>query len=146
MHFPRNEYSGQIQNNVQNLDITPTILDYLGLPKPDWMGGFSLIKGNPPEHRLLFSSGVLHTIPISAGIRIIDPTREKSPFYHLDFLNVIDCSHWYQLDLIHFELMSGEIAGHTSPCDEDSMLTPEQAKAELARHLSDNGYDISTLP
>jgi hypothetical protein len=146
VHFPRNEYSGRIQNNVQNLDIAPTILDYLGVPQPDWMGGLSLLKGNPPEHRLVFSSGVLHSIQISGGILVTDPTREKSLFYHLDFLNAIDCNHWYQFDLIHFELMSGEIAGHTSPCEEDSMLTLEQAKAELTRHLSDNGYDISLLP
>jgi len=146
MHFPNHKYVGRIQNNAQNLDIAPTILDFLGLPQPDWMGGLSLLKGNPPVHRLIFSSGVFHTIPISGGIWVNDTSREKPLFYHLDFLNVNDCNHWYLFDLIHLEVLSGEIAGHTSPCDENSMLTVAQAKAELTRHLSDNGYDVSSLP
>jgi len=146
VHFPRNEYAGRIQNNAQNLDIAPTILDYMGLPRPDWMGGLSLLRGNPPEHRLVFSSGVFHTIQMSGGNWETDASGVKRLFYHLDFINVIDCNHWYQFDLIHFELMSGEVAGHTAPCDENSMLTLAQAKAELTKHLSDNGYDVSSLP
>jgi Sulfatase len=146
IHFPRNDYAGRIQNNVQNLDIAPTILEYMGIPQPDWMGGLSLLKGNPPEHRLVFSSGVFHDIQMSGGIWETDTTRGKPLYYHLDFLNVIDCNHWYQFDLIHFELTSGEISGHTAPCVEESMLTLEQAKAELTGHLSENGFDVSALP
>jgi len=146
MHFPKNEYAGRIQNNVQNLDIAPTILDYLGLPQPDWMGGLSLLKGNPPEHRLVFGGGVSYEIRLSGGNWATDVTRGKPPYYHFAFLNVIDCSHWYQLNLVQLKLASGNIAGHTAPCDEGSMLTMDQAKAALAHHLSENGFDTSTLP
>jgi arylsulfatase A-like enzyme len=38
IHFPGDEYAGRIKQNVQNLDIAPTILTYLGIPQPDWMG------------------------------------------------------------------------------------------------------------
>jgi arylsulfatase A-like enzyme len=36
--FPNGEYAGKIQVNVQNIDITPTILNYLHIPIPAWMG------------------------------------------------------------------------------------------------------------
>jgi hypothetical protein len=146
IHFPNHEYTGRIQNNVQNLDIAPTILDYLGLPQPDWMVGHSLLKGNPPMHRLIFSSGILDSVSIGGGYRAIDESRVKPPFYQFGFLNAIDCSRWYQVNLVQYEWTSGEVAGHTSPCDEESMLTLEQAKAEMAKHLSSNGFKVTSLP
>jgi len=77
---------------------------------------------------------------------VTDATRAKPPYYHFAFLNMIDCNNWYQLNFVQLELVSGKIAGHTAPCDEDSMLTIDQAKAALAQHLSENGFDISMLP
>ena len=47
MRFPGGEYAGRITANVQNLDIAPTLLDYLGLPIPAWMEGQSLLQAVP---------------------------------------------------------------------------------------------------
>ena len=57
-HFPGGEYAGRIRNNTQNLDIAPTILDYLGLAQPAWMPGLSLLAGEPPALRPIISAGV----------------------------------------------------------------------------------------
>ncbi len=146
MHFPNREYVGRIQNNVENLDIAPTILDYMGLPQPDWMDGRSLLKSNFSEHRLIFSSGIFYAVSIGGGFRAVDTSRAKPPFYQFGYINMIDCSNWYRLDLIRFTLLSGKIPGHTSPCNEDSMPTLEQAKAEMVKYLADNGFDVSTIP
>ena len=37
IHFPGDDHAGRISQNVQNLDIAPTILDYLGMAEPAWM-------------------------------------------------------------------------------------------------------------
>ncbi|MCU0409500.1 MAG: sulfatase-like hydrolase/transferase, partial [Bacteroidales bacterium] len=42
-HFPAGQHAGRITTNVQNLDIAPTILDYLGIPIPEWMEGESIL-------------------------------------------------------------------------------------------------------
>src|SRR5262249_35482007 len=49
--FPDGEHRGRIAENVQLVDLAPTLLDHLGLPVPGWMEGKSLL-GNPPDpHR-----------------------------------------------------------------------------------------------
>ena len=45
IRFPHSEFAGKITSNVQNLDIAPTMLDYMGLPVPTYMDGQSLLKG-----------------------------------------------------------------------------------------------------
>ena len=51
IHFPNDEFAGRIETNVQNLDIAPTILDYLGVNQPTWMVGKSLLGDDLPENR-----------------------------------------------------------------------------------------------
>ena len=36
-HFPDHQFAGRIETNVQNLDIAPTILDFLNIDPPEWM-------------------------------------------------------------------------------------------------------------
>ena len=58
LRFPNGDYAGRIRNNVQNLDIAPTILEYLGQPVPGWMEGRSLLAGEPDTLRPIFSAGI----------------------------------------------------------------------------------------
>ncbi len=146
IHFPNGEFAGRIKANVQNLDIAPTILDYLGIDEPNWMAGQSLLKGEPPETRLIFSSGTSLVAPIGQGKWKIDSTRIKPPFYQFTFLNVINCQKWHMFDLINLTWSSGDVPGHTMPCTQDNLLTIDQVQYELAEYLSTNGFDISTLP
>lgn len=46
IHFSNNEFSGVVFSNVQNIDIAPTILDYLHIHRPPWMSGESLLSIN----------------------------------------------------------------------------------------------------
>jgi hypothetical protein len=56
IRFPNGEHAGVITHNTQNLDIAPTILDYLGIQPPSWMGGQSLLGGEPSATRPIFSA------------------------------------------------------------------------------------------
>jgi arylsulfatase A-like enzyme len=146
IHFPNGEFAGRIKTNVQNLDILPTILDYLGFEQPEWMAGQSLLKGDPPEKRLIFSTGTSLGTQIGQGNTETDSARVKPPFYQFSFFNVVNCHKWYLLDLINLTWSSGEVPGHSYRCKQDSLLTMDQVKAELTDYLLTNGFDISTLP
>ena len=145
IHFPNDEFAGRIETNVQNLDIAPTILDYMGINQPMWMVGQSLLKGDSIENRLTFSGGPPYGYR-SQGKLFIDSTRIKPPFYQFTSINVVDCQKWHRFDLTSLTWESGDVPGHTMPCSEENLLTMDQIKEALAEYLFDNGFDISTLP
>jgi hypothetical protein len=139
IHFPKDEYAGRIQANVQNLDIAPTLLDYLDISIPDWMEGTSLISGNIPADRLILSTG------------LEDSASERGPltppFFQFGYFNIIHCTKWYRYDVESAEWTSGEIAGHTTPCSsEESIYSLDDVQRELVTHLGINHYDVSSFP
>jgi arylsulfatase A-like enzyme len=145
IRFPNGEYAGRITSNVQNLDIPPTILDYLGMSQPDWMAGHSLLEEDLPQNKLIFSSWTTYLGRVEEGHWAIELSRIEPPFYHFSFVIVFNCHKWYWFDLINQALDSGEVHGHTMPCTEENLLTMDQIEEGLAEYLFTNGFDISTL-
>jgi glucan phosphoethanolaminetransferase (alkaline phosphatase superfamily) len=146
IHFPGDEYGGKITQNVQNLDIAPTILDYLGLPRADWMGGKSLLSGNPSTDRLIFSMGTTEVKQNEADINFLDPESKKPPFYQFSYVNIIDCQKWYSIDLNTYRWTSGDVKGYVGPCKADSLRSFDEIKQALANRLATDGFDITSLP
>jgi glucan phosphoethanolaminetransferase (alkaline phosphatase superfamily) len=146
IHFPDDAYAGQVTANVENLDIAPTILDYLGLPIPEWMGGASLLKGDAIGSRLIFSAGTTKVKPNEEEITFLDPSQNKPPFYQFSFLNVLNCQKMYSFDLTTYQWSSGEVIGYVEPCDPKSLLNFDQIKQAIYQRLETDGFDISSLP
>ena len=150
--FPHGQYSGVISSNVQNLDIPVTILDYLDLPIPSWMGGDSLLEGETSPLRFIYSSAPAYLTLAEeniAGREIelwsLDMVQIVPPFYQFGREDVVICHQWYRLNLTNQTWESGEIYGHTSPCEEKSMPATGQVQSELLQHLSTNGFDVTSL-
>ncbi len=146
IHFPGGEHAGRLAGNAENLDISPTILDYLGVDKPDWMGGVSLLEPDLPEDRLIFSMGTTKTKPNEDKINFLDPALDKPPFYQFSTIDAIDCQKWYSLDLTTFEWTSGDVTGYIDPCDPDELRSPDQVRQAMYDRLAEDGFDISSLP
>jgi hypothetical protein len=53
--FPGGSHAGVVEPNVQLLDVAPTILDHLGVAKPEWMDGTSLLGAGPNPARVIVS-------------------------------------------------------------------------------------------
>ena len=145
MHFPNDEFSGTIRTNVQNLDIPPTILDYLGIDQPEWMQGQSLLQENSPDNELIFSTGTVLTTRNEQKIWVVDSASVKPPFYQFSFFNIVNCHKWYELDFTSLTWNSGDVPEHTMPCSDEQLLTQDQIHEALLEHLSTNGFDISTI-
>lgn len=146
IHFPRNEYQGRIQKNVQNLDISSTILDYLDLSQPDWMEGDSLLKTDVPNQRLILSTQINNKLIENEGNWSLEVDRLTPPFYQLGYIYAIDCQNWHVLDLQLMNWRSGEINGYTHPCNDYELLSKDQIKDEVVEHLTSDGYDTSSIP
>jgi hypothetical protein len=146
--FPTGEYAGTIQENVQLIDISPTILSYLGVPQPVWMQGQSILTGDLPPSRRIFSANVGEELMLTEDRQtwIVNESKISAPFYHLGKVNLVVCDKWFSLDLRSPELSYGDVEGSTASCPPDAIPSPEQAKEILVQHLFDAHYDVTKFP
>ncbi len=136
IHFPKGEHAGKIEHNVQNLDIPVTILDYMGLSRPDWMTGHSLLDGEPPADREIWS--------IVAGA----PKNVVAPFYQIKIVQVIVCQKWFQLNVQQNKYYSGTVNSYEyfSPaCAKDQLPDDDAARQMLIEYLETHGFDVGSL-
>lgn len=133
IHFPHSAHAGVLENNVQMIDIPPTLLEYLDIPVPTWMAGRSLLNGEPPARREIIS--------IVAG----SPRKIAPPFYQIKTVQVIVCHKWYALNVQENKWVSGNIKGHTTECDRSTLPTDEDIHQKILAYLEEHGYVISSL-
>lgn len=144
IRFPHGQYAGNIQSNVQNLDIAPTLLDYLRLEQPDWMRGTSLIAGEL-EQRPIFGASIVNEETDPDKPIVVDRPNIQPPFYQFGTITLIYCQKWYKLNLTTRGWDTGAVEGSTSVCPQDSNITEEQAFQWIVEHLEQNDFDVSTL-
>jgi hypothetical protein len=148
IHFPGGQFAGRIRNNTQNLDIAPTILDYLGMEKPAYMSGQSLLAGEPPALRPIISAGVIQSrimcLPPDWWC-YMDASATRPPFYQFGYLQVVVCQRMAKLDLnlnLYTELA---VFDHTAPCPADQLPDRNAIRAIMIDHLRKYGFDVSSL-
>jgi hypothetical protein len=145
-HFPNGEYAGRIRNNTQNLDVAPTILDYLGLAKPAWMAGQSLLAGEPPALRPILSARVVEVdCPPPDWWCEIKPQLSEPPFYQFEQIQLVVCQEMYTLNLKYDYFSSGVVLNHTAPCPREDLPGPQASRRTIIEHLRANGFDVSSL-
>jgi hypothetical protein len=145
--FPNGEHAGRITANVQNLDIAPTILDYMGIEKPDWMRGQSLLSGEIDPDRYIVTCDRKHG-DMEKRTRDgweLDRSKTGAPFYSLGSVGVFYHQKFYELDLEENVLTISDIEGHTSPCSGENVPDPESVGRLIAEHLAECGYDVSSI-
>lgn len=110
--FPRGQARGTVEANAQGIDIAPTLLEYLGVAKPGWMSGSSLlspvdpcrpmfaIRSDPEDHRL--EEGLWQAAGGAGSARI-------------GSVSVISCDRSFVVTPSAFE--EETVRGHSGPCD-----------------------------
>jgi hypothetical protein len=141
MRFPNGQYAGSIEENTQNLDIAPTVLNYMGIDKPTWMEGDSLLSGSP-GNRPIYGVGVGNVTIENAAVVA---QSMKPPFYQFGFISVVYCDRWYQLNLGNMEWTNGEIIGYTGSCQSEAEVTNQQVFRWMADRLKKDGFDTTKL-
>jgi arylsulfatase A-like enzyme len=133
IHFPQNAHAGAIKNNVQVIDIPVTLLDYIGIHSPDWMTGISLLNGEPPAQRKIFST--------TTG----SPKQMSPPFYQIQTIQMLVCQKWYQLNVREASWRSGSVIYHTAKCEASLLPTDKEVYEDILKYLQENGYDTKSL-
>lgn len=139
IRFPHGEYAGRINANIQNLDIAPTILDYIGVDQPNWMSGNSLIAGEM-EQRLIFGMTAVDPEDLGPNTTLVYGVSEN-----LYIITLISCQKWYLLDMRMLDWKAGKVLGTTTVCPPEKNITEKQAYQLMIKYLQENNYDLSTL-
>ncbi len=145
--FPGREHTGRVVANVQNLDIPATVLDYLGIPRPAWMGGVSLISQTPPPDRPVITTASRQPEEQNTGLWVSAKSSYDPPFYNLGKVGMVLCDRYYLADLVNPEypvLTSHAVPGHTAPCGEVDRASEVAAFTRLFAILEENGFDLSS--
>ncbi|MCK4816422.1 sulfatase-like hydrolase/transferase, partial [bacterium] len=139
IHFPGDQHAGIVKVNTQNIDIAPTILDYLGIDKPEWMEGSSLLGDLDPK-RLIIAGGTNKVEKID-GYNILPPDKIKPPFYQFSNLFVTQCKNWYNIDLEDdMSVKQGEVKNYVNSCSADMMDSQEVIQEKVGEYLKQLGY------
>ena len=146
--FPGGGHAGTVEKNAQNIDIAPTLLDYLDSSRPEWMDGQSLIGNEHQSPPYIFSASVdSNQIEVTKdGLWVVDSQRKVPPFYQLGYVGLVACDQWFELYLQNPVLREGIVKDHTYPCNSDAKINAQDAKRILLEHLSKNGFDTSSFP
>ena len=139
---PADDRRRRVSSNTQNLDIAPTLLDYLGLDRPGWMMGQSLLAKDPNPGRAIFAADRSHGRGVIAR-RQIAPSHIVPPFFSLGRVSVIRCDTVFEFRLRKNVTFVSRVKGHTRPCPDGP--SPAEGMQQIVDHLDRHDYDTSLL-
>ena len=145
MRFPGASIVRDINHNTQIIDLPPTILEYMGIEKPVWMDGESLLSFRDREHRPIFLASIsgAKTGNKETGAMVISDYSQ--PFFSLGKVSVVIANRVYSLNLKNNRFGFHELEGHTTPQSSLRFPPDDDVRETLISHLRDNGYDVSLL-
>ena len=142
IRFPGASIKGRVKENVQLVDVAPTLMDYLDEPIPSWMDGVSLLDEEQRRRpRPIFGiSGVAARHGAGHMLTVLD--NAGAPNYGAGTVTMISGARWFELSLDDGHLTGGPVNGHTAP----SLPTVDDrtARAMLEQRLSASGFAVHT--
>ncbi len=140
IHFPGNEHAGSIRVNTQNLDIAPTILDYLGIEIPPWMNGDSLLQKLDPLRIIIAVEPT--PFEIVNGRSVIQKSAAEPPFYQFGKITAFQCQQITIIDLKKIITSEVIVKKHTSPCSPELLDSQDEIMNKISDFLLSKGYDL----
>ena len=129
MFFPNHDPKGRVKSNVQLLDVAPTLLDYLGVDKPDWMEGESVLREEPDRLRRIVS---------------VYAKRGAKPLVGRIYqVKVVVCNRVYSMRFPSQGVGHSPVEGHTDPCSDLELPDREEVRQFVLGHLESSGIDLS---
>lgn len=140
LRFPGGMRSGVVEIPSQQIDVAPTVLEYLKVPAPFWMDGQSLldIEARRAEPIISVIPGKLSQA--TNGWR--EAEHYRPPFYSLGTLSVIVGDTWYGLALEENVLYYHHTDSKKESSMGDRLLSETEARHIIVDQLKGSGYDF----
>jgi arylsulfatase A-like enzyme len=135
IRFPGKAHAGKsIEQNVQVIDVAPTVLDFLGQKKPEWMEGDSLISEELSPGRHVFAGSVEKIMKV-AGLGVIGAQKER--FGSMDYFYLVHCNSKYRLNLADQTMTVSKASVAGDGCSETQKLNEAEARQVMTKHLDE---------
>lgn len=141
-HFPNDDDAGKITANTQNMDIAPTILDYLNIDQPSWMTGSSLLEPLP-TNRLIISTYTKEIEGDDSGLWGINSGFIHPPFYQFSIIQAVECQRMVIFDMEESTKTMTQVANYVAPCDLSTLDSADEIQQKVGQLLTQYGF---TLP
>lgn len=135
------------EKNTQNIDIAPTILDMINVPKPVWMQGHSFFETQEIQAQII-STGTISMKLDEKQVWETDLETLEPPFYQFDYISLIDCDRIYQLDLENYVWTNEKIQDYHGVCSEDDYLPSDEIRTIVIERLQKDKFEfeVSSIP
>jgi len=142
IRFPGGTRNGIVGGPTQQIDIAPTLLDYLEIPVPPWMDGQSLLSVHYQRRPVIGVYPAALGAPKS-GWR--EAERYHAPYYSLGGVSVITDDMWHGFSLKENCLIGRSINGTLLPSTQQQAATTGKARKAIIEHLENGGYDVTAF-
>jgi hypothetical protein len=136
--FPGGQPHGVVHENVQLLDVAPTILDYVGIAQPSWMTGRSILR-SIPEDRPIFSLNRVNLVLNVSNPYIKQLSTPGPPWFGAASAVAVLCNQWYELGLPNGGMSSAQVIGSINNCSQPAK-SPEEVRRLLLQYLQSEGF------
>jgi len=142
--FPNGDHPGNRFGSNHLLDVAPTIVDYLGIPVPDWMEGSSVMKNEPDNNRLLFTIDSVSRKRFRTGTDSLSKlVGSGPPLYGVEVATLVACDQNYYLNIVDGTFVRHRYNFQGPPCA--NTLDEKQAKVLIEQHLQERGFVLPYL-
>ncbi|MHB8087176.1 MAG: sulfatase-like hydrolase/transferase [Anaerolineaceae bacterium] len=142
IHFPNNEHAGKVIENTQNMDIAPTLLDYLRIPQPEWMLGQPIYEPIDAD-RQIFLVAIPESTRDSKTNEVVY-IKVAPPFYQFGKTTLISCDHYYTINFAKKVYTDAQVIGYSGEC-KTPPPTREEAFKLIISYLQKYGFNTTSL-
>jgi hypothetical protein len=112
----------------------------MGIQKPAWMAGDSLLAKFDPE-RLIVGTKTNKYENIS-GVNLLVEAALKPPFYQFTMLTVIQCQNLFVFNLEDLTMTEGQVEKYINPCPPDGLDSAQLVRDKVGKILTQLGYAL----
>ncbi len=109
------------------------------------MGGVSLLRGEPPANRPIFSAAPNFRAQNDFKWLALDTKKIKPPFYQFGTIGMVICQNWYEVDTTNLSWQEGKVPNYPSACSANNLPTLSQAQQMMLDQLKKDGFNTTTL-
>ena len=139
--FPNKDHAREIHFDTQNLDIAPTILDYLGADIPKWMEGNSLLN-EVDGYRPIISVRNNKNKQTAGNKWELDDAYNNPPFFQFDVIGLQNCGIWTRLDLEEYDWKQMDISAYEPKCESKDILDNRMIRDAIISRLHQDGFEF----